>query len=293
MVKSAVSKCEWCAIEFTPKRAGRDRFCGRRCGCLDRESRRRELPSKTIEMTTCQCGCTQPMPKYDSHGRVRRNLYRHNPKSRPDRTCLGCQVVFNKRGGGPYCSRACSGAMRRQAKIATACETCGTSYECFPYLAGTSRYCSKACWSDRCETGACRHCGGAFKRRSGGAKIYCSRACAHAHMVGPLAAAWRDGKSLKRDRLRLQPQVRVWRCHVFERDGFACRLCGTTGYLHAHHIKEWATHPDLRFDVDNGLTLCVDCHSEVHGRRIGDRARHRDRSAHDAPSTSLVGASPT
>jgi hypothetical protein len=48
---------------------------------------------------------------------------------------------------------------------------------------------------------------------------------------------------------------------VFERDGFTCQECGATKiFLNADHIKPWATHPDLRYDVDNGRTLCVPCH---------------------------------
>lgn len=58
-----------------------------------------------------------------------------------------------------------------------------------------------------------------------------------------------------------------WRMRVFFRDGFKCRsetclMPGTT-YITAHHIKPWATHPELRYDVSNGITLCQACHAVV------------------------------
>jgi hypothetical protein len=47
----------------------------------------------------------------------------------------------------------------------------------------------------------------------------------------------------------------------------ACEVCGkpkwrTTGIrINAHHIWPWAEHPELRYDVSNGVTLCVSCHT--------------------------------
>ena len=37
--------------------------------------------------------------------------------------------------------------------------------------------------------------------------------------------------------------------------------------LNAHHIKEVAKHPDLIYDVDNGVTLCKECHDLIHNKR--------------------------
>lgn len=48
---------------------------------------------------------------------------------------------------------------------------------------------------------------------------------------------------------------------VFERDNFTCQFCEVRGvYLTVHHIKSWANFPELRFVVDNGITLCEECH---------------------------------
>src|SRR3990172_5173629 len=52
-----------------------------------------------------------------------------------------------------------------------------------------------------------------------------------------------------------------WRKAVFERDDYTCQMCGKSGIkLHADHIKSFAFHKELRFDISNGRTLCVECH---------------------------------
>ena len=56
-----------------------------------------------------------------------------------------------------------------------------------------------------------------------------------------------------------------WRTFIFIKDKRICQKCSQKGYkLRAHHIFSWATHPKLRFDKNNGITLCEDCHKKFH-----------------------------
>ena len=67
---------------------------------------------------------------------------------------------------------------------------------------------------------------------------------------------------------RASPEYKTWRLAVFKRDGFRCRGCGSREKLCAHHIIYWRDtkdNRDLRYDVNNGITLCVKCHLEAHG----------------------------
>lgn len=56
-----------------------------------------------------------------------------------------------------------------------------------------------------------------------------------------------------------------WRVSVFEADEYTCQSCGVVGGdMHAHHLNSWNTYPEQRFDVKNGTTLCVKCHTDFH-----------------------------
>lgn len=63
---------------------------------------------------------------------------------------------------------------------------------------------------------------------------------------------------------RNMPEYIEWRRSVYQRDNYTCQKCGNKSDLNAHHIKPWSGYPELRFDVNNGLTLCKDCHSLEH-----------------------------
>lgn len=82
---------------------------------------------------------------------------------------------------------------------------------------------------------------------------------------GPLAFNWKGGKEEENIRLRRSPEAMKWRQQVFERDGFLCQLCKQNGKrLNAHHDKPWSLFPEARYELSNGITVCKDCHKNIH-----------------------------
>jgi 5-methylcytosine-specific restriction endonuclease McrA len=61
-------------------------------------------------------------------------------------------------------------------------------------------------------------------------------------------------------------KLNKWRKAVFERDNYTCQCCGDDkgGNLAAHHIDGYNWCKEKRFDVNNGVTLCEDCHKKFH-----------------------------
>gem|GEM_PF-5000306 len=56
---------------------------------------------------------------------------------------------------------------------------------------------------------------------------------------------------------------RIWRAKVIRRDK-RCVLCNSIYRREAHHINSGAYFPDLRFDPENGVCLCKNCHNAFH-----------------------------
>jgi predicted restriction endonuclease len=63
------------------------------------------------------------------------------------------------------------------------------------------------------------------------------------------------------------PIYKAWRKKVYTRDKHQCQWpgCSQKKKLNAHHIKSWSQYPGLRFDINNGITLCKYHHDNIKG----------------------------
>ena len=66
-------------------------------------------------------------------------------------------------------------------------------------------------------------------------------------------------------------EYKNWRKKVFERDNYTCQRCGKRGVeLNAHHTIPWAINEKERYNIENGITLCIECHklTDSYGNKI-------------------------
>lgn len=122
----------------------------------------------------------------------------------------------------------------------------------------------------------CFDCGEKLSRRRVKDFTKRCRVCSSKRMVGSLSPNWRGGATPKNQIIRTSKEYKLWRVAVFTRDNYTCIWCGVKCgngkkvFLNADHIKPFALFPELRFAIDNGRTLCVDCHrkTDTFGGRV-------------------------
>jgi len=104
-------------------------------------------------------------------------------------------------------------------------------------------------------------------RVTGSRKIwgkFCSQSCKGKwQFSGSRNPLWKGG--IPREKRTELPEYEYWRKEVYKRDWYRCKICGYKGkLLVAHHIKTWKNFPKLKFEVNNGITLCRSCHCKLH-----------------------------
>jgi len=57
-----------------------------------------------------------------------------------------------------------------------------------------------------------------------------------------------------------------WRKNVLKRDFYTCIICKNNDEkkLQVHHLNSYSDYKDDRYNTDNGVTLCKNCHSSYH-----------------------------
>lgn len=167
------------------------------------------------------------------------------------------------------------------------CQQCGKPFETYKCRENIAKFCSYQCAGDWRRTAylgennpkwsgiterekTCQFCGvkfrlgpkdtiAIFKNRK-----FCSKPCAD---KGGFRFSGENHPSYRAEARRKNRggSHHKWVNAVISRDLATCQHCGVKNVeLHAHHIKPYRDHPDLRFDVSNGITLCYKCHWNVH-----------------------------
>ena len=65
-------------------------------------------------------------------------------------------------------------------------------------------------------------------------------------------------KLVTSEKKHLDTKYREWMFSVKKRDGWKCRIINADckGRLESHHILNWKEYPELRYEINNGITLC-------------------------------------
>ncbi len=88
---------------------------------------------------------------------------------------------------------------------------------------------------------------------------------------------WKGGINPINLTIRKSLEIRLWRKAVFERDNYTCQKYGIVGgKLVVHHILNFAEYPELRFAIDNGITLSKKAHNEFH-KKYGKKNNTREQ----------------
>lgn len=67
-------------------------------------------------------------------------------------------------------------------------------------------------------------------------------------------------KSRSIHEMRKKASYKRWKIMVLERDDYRCVKCYNNEKIEVDHIKPFSKFPALRLDLNNGRTLCHQCH---------------------------------
>lgn len=244
----------------------------------------------------CQCGCGEviKIKRYHYSAGIPKFIFGHsskgknNPNWKGGKTTLICKqcgkeyrVKVKDKSTSKFCSRKCMGEWRSINKSGENSCISGKNNPMYGKIGKNSpNYKPKI-------TLICKQCGKEFKVMPSIAHIRhcCNRDCRNKwlseNLLGENNPNYGNGDKIRGDKnYNYNPNItdedrilgrsyfgyNQWRKDVYRRDNYTCQICGdsTGGNLNAHHIESYNNNPELRTILENGITLCEDCHKDFH-----------------------------
>jgi hypothetical protein len=214
-------------------------------------------------------------------------LVKGSPKS------LRCDSCANKHAKKPHTG------------ITKVCPVCSKIFYVFKCLTNSHIYCSVSCYNisqTKNKPLYCIVCGKEYHRHPAQIKwrgsSFCSNKCKGLYyrtLTGANSHSWQGGKSKEYKCIRNSAAFREWRNAIFNRDDYTCQQCGARSKagqpitIYPHHIKSFTYYPELRFDINNGLTVCGECHKLLTAWQILSKEIHRGKwSKNKIPHANIV-----
>lgn len=173
----------------------------------------------------------------------------------------------------------------KKNRIIKNCKVCNTSFDIQKSKENRVFTCSKECQNKNKSNQRigkkhnikpryknCERCGNQWQLNDEKKRYrnkYCSSKCQNdaqsERLKGEKSVFWKGGIYNTNKRSKYSREIYKWRNAVLKRDNYNCKHCNSNINLEAHHIIPWSVSIEKRFDIDNGITLCICCHGKVHG----------------------------
>lgn len=185
------------------------------------------------------------------HSQCKKCLYEKSLKYK--HICKNCGLEYkSKSEHSTFCSKKCQGEFNSNKQIVI-CDGCGNEFELSKWEIDRSdkHFCSQECYGKWCSE----------NRKGDKHPMY------GVHRFGEESPHWNPNLTEEdRDRHRDNYKISNWRQAIFARDNYICQVTGDNkgGNLVAHHLNGYNKYKELRYDINNGITITEEIHKLFH-----------------------------